>query len=121
MPNPEALLITKTLTFTPTNPPRPHGKYVFQRVAPGKGNIAGRPAWDLQLRAHVIPVDPQTPAQVARRDHFRAAVAFWHASTAQDREQWKKTAENRSIPVFNAALSDLLQNYNYVDGLLVKK
>lgn len=117
----EFMTITKTLTFQPTNPPRPHGKYVFQRVAPGRGNVAGRPAWDLQLRAHVIPIDPMTPAQIARRDHFRAAVALWHASTNQDKEQWKKTAQNRSIPVFNACLSDLLRNYILVDGVLVKK
>ena len=115
----KALLITKTLTFTPDDPPRPFGKYVFQRVKPGLGNISGRSGLDLQLRAHVIPLDPKTPAQLARRALFAAAVGRWRSPLAGDMERWEKTAQNRSIPVFNAALSDVLSNFHLVEGVLV--
>ncbi len=114
------LLITKTLTFKPDDPTLPLGKYVFQRVRPGLGNLPDRPHLDLQLRRHVIPTDPQTIAQIARRDLFRAAVARWRAPLPGDLDRWKTTAQNRSIPVFNAALSDVLLNYHLDGGLLVK-
>lgn len=115
-----ALMITKTLTFQPEDPPRPLGKYVFQRVAPGRGNVTTRTRRDLQIRVHVIPFDPMTPAQIARRDLFRAAVARWRAPVGDDMARWKRIALNRSIPVFNAALSDILRNY-HLDGLVLVK
>lgn len=116
----KALLITKTLTFKPADPLLPLGKYVFQRVRPGYGNLPDRPALDLQLRRHVIPIDPKTAAQMARRALFAAAVARWRAPIGDDMERWKTNAQNRSIPVFNAAVSDVLRNYHLDGGLLVK-
>ena len=115
-----ALLITKPLTFAPTNPPRPLGKYVFQRVRPGFGNVTGRKARDLQLRLHVIPLAPMPAAQLARRALMAAAVTRWHASTDQDKAEWKINAQNRSISVFNASISDTLKNYHLEAGILVK-
>jgi hypothetical protein len=117
--NPKSLLITKTLTFKPTNPPRPQGKYVFQRVRPGLGNVAGFPGAYLQLRAHVIPFDPKTPAQIARRDLMRAAVARYRTPEGDDLIRWKKIARARNIPLFNAACSDILRNFTLQGGNLV--
>ena len=114
------LLITKTLTFKPDDPLLPLGKYVFQRVRPGYGNLIDRPRLDLQLRRHVVPTDPKTVAQMARRALFAAAVARWRAPIGDDMERWSTTAQNRSIPVFNAALSDVLLNFHLDGGLLVK-
>lgn len=116
-----SLLITKTLTFTPINPPRPFGRYVYQRVKPGAGNVSGYPGLTLQLRAHVIPLDPKTPAQIARRDLMRSAVARWHTLTTQDKDPYKITAEKRQITVFNAFISDTLKNWHLVGGVLVEK
>lgn len=114
------LLITQSLNFEPVDPPRPAGRYTYQRVKPGLGNVTGRQERDLQLRTHVIPFDPMTPAQIARRDLMRAAVAFWHVATSQDKEAWKITAQKRQISVFNACVSDVLKNYHLDGGLLVK-
>ena len=114
------LLITKTLTFKPDDPALPFGKYVFQRVAPGKGNLPDRKALDLQLRRHVIPIDPMTPAQIARRDLFRAAVARWRAPMGDDLDRWELIAQKRSIPLFNACLSDILKNWHLEGAILVK-
>lgn len=113
------LTITKTLTFEPEELGLPFGKYVFQRVAPGRGNVPGRPRADLQLRRHVIPADPETPAQIARRDLFRAAVERWHARTPSDLDHWKQTAHKKRIPLFNACLSDTLKHYHLENGVLV--
>jgi hypothetical protein len=111
-------LITQTLTFQPDDPPRPLGKYVYQRVAPGKGNVTARPAKDLQLRAHVIPIDPHTPNQVARRLLLAAAVARWHATPLQEREQWRPLANARALTLYMASISDTLTNYHLVNGEL---
>lgn len=115
-----SLELTGTLKFDPADPLLPLAKYVFQRTAPGKGNIAGFGLFDRQMRRHIIPLDPMTPAQLARRALMAAAVARWHASTPQDKDTWKINAQNRSITVFNACISDILKNYHLENGVLVK-
>lgn len=117
---PKATLITGTLTFKPNDPTLPLGKYVFQRVAKGQGNLPDRPTLDLQLRRHVIPLDPMTPAQLARRALMAAAVARWRARTSADLERWAPIAKNKNIPLFNACCSDTLKNYHLVGGILVE-
>lgn len=114
------LELTGTLKFKPADPLLPLAKYTFQRTAPAKGNLKGFGLFDRQMRRHVIPLDPKTLSQVARRDLMRAAVARWHASTAQDKNQWKSDALNRAISVFNASIADTLKNYHLVNGVLVK-
>lgn len=115
------LLITQTLNHAPTDPPRPMGKYVYQRVRPGLGNVASSPDASLQCRLHVVPLDPRTPAQLARRDHLRAAVVRWHETPVQDRGIWQALADRKNITLFNASVSDALTNYNLVGGILVPK
>jgi len=114
------LLITGTLKIQPPGTSDPPRKMVFQRVRAGLGNLPDFPGLNVQLRQHVIPVDPKTSAQIARRDLMRAAVAFWHASTTQDKDAWKITAQKRHISVFNACISDVLRNYHLDGGVLVK-
>lgn len=115
------LLITKTLRFTPKDPPRLAGRYTYQRVAPGLGNVAANTERGLQLRRHVIPLDPKTPAQIARRALMRAAVTFWRSSTSLEKAKWERDAKNRSISIFNACVSDIMTNYTLVAGVLTKK
>lgn len=93
------------LCFDPEQPDRPPGCYVYQRTAPGKGNIPTDPARALQLRAWVIPYDPRTPAQLAQRATMRAAVTAWQALPPPAREQWRDAGKNRGIPAYNAFLS----------------
>lgn len=94
-------------TITLENPPAggSPGRYVFQRVGQGFGNLPGGDGYDMQIRRHVIPADPQTPAQLARRAAFAAAVASWHAATPEERETARQLAESRGITLFNAWLS----------------
>lgn len=105
------LSITGTLSFCPTNPPRPCGKYVYQRVAPGLGNVEGVPLDNLQLRAYVIPADPKTPAQLARRNLFSLAVSGWHSLTEEQRWAWRDAGARRNISSFNAYISAYLRAF----------
>ena len=115
-----AMLITGTLKMTPPGTVAPPVKMVFQRVRAGLGNAGKYGSMDVQLRQHVVPADPKTTAQMARRDLMRAAVARWHSMTTKDKDAFQKTAENRAITVFNAVISDTLRNYHLVGGTLTK-
>jgi len=116
-----SLDLTGTLTLGPGLAPGLPGRYVYQRTAPGKGNLPGTGNFSKQLRRHVIPYDPATTAQMARRALMAAAVARWHASTDQDKAAWKINAQNRFISVFNACISDTLRNFELIAGVLTKK
>lgn len=113
-----AMLITGTLKMTPPGTVAPPVKMVFQRVRAGLGNAGKYGSMDVQLRQHVVPADPKTAAQMARRDLMRAAVARYRAMTGIDLDPFKKTAEKRRITVFNAVISDTLRNYHLSGGVL---
>lgn len=100
-----------TLTFQPSDPPRPTGRYVIQRVAPGLGNVAADPERSLQIRAHVIPADPQTPRQLAARARFAAGVIAWHELPPTDRAYWYDQGPRHGLPAFNAFLSYYLRTH----------
>lgn len=97
-----------TLTFTPHDPVRPPGRYVIQTVAPGLGNVASDPARATQIRAHVIPADPRTPAQLARRAALADAVNQWQALDPATRDYWTQVGAARRLPGYNAFLSAAL-------------
>lgn len=113
------LLITGTLTMSPPGTQDQPKKFVYQRVAMDKGNLPPKSNTGHQLRAHVIPFDPKTSAQIARRDLMRAAVLRWRSPMEGDMETWKRIAVRRNIPIFNAAVSDILKHYHLENGDLV--
>lgn len=92
----------------PANPAQ-SVKVVYQAVAPGLGNIANGGAFDRQRRAHVVPADPRTPAQLARRSKMADAVAAWHAASPENRRAYEEAAKVRRISVFNAFISNFLR------------
>lgn len=85
------------------------GNRVIQRVRPGLGNIENGGAWDLQDRARVAPTVPPSPAQLARRARFAAAVAAWHALTPAERAAYNERASKRAIAGFNLYLSETMR------------
>lgn len=95
--------------FCPVALPRPCGAYVYQNTAPGKGNVPGDPSRRLQLRAHVIPADPHTPAQMARRAKFAAAVAGWHSLNPAQRATYQERGKSRALPGYNLYISEYLR------------
>ncbi len=46
-------------------------------------------------RQYVVPRDPRTPAQLARRDAFERAAALWATLTQEQYGLWKAAAEGR--------------------------
>jgi hypothetical protein len=107
----QSIQVRGTLTFTPADPPRPLAKYVVQRVGAGFGNVAADPTLRTQIRAHVIPLDPQTTKQLARRATFAAAVLAWHALPPADRAYWRERGAKHGLPGFNAFLSFYLRTH----------
>jgi hypothetical protein len=113
-----ALIPTKTITITPTNPPRAHGKYVYQRVAKGVGNVVGYPHRALQLRRHVIPYDPKTSKQIRQRTHFKNAVTAWHAASESERSTAHAVAEQKNTTLFTAYISKWMKENPLPQGTL---
>jgi len=99
--------------ITPTNPPGPPLRYVYQRTAHGKGNVVGAPNNALQLRRHVIPIDPATPAQLARRALVSLAQAAWANFDAETKANWRTKGVPRRITGHNAWTSWCLKNLTY--------
>lgn len=116
----EGLIVTGTLTETSSTAGGVTERVVYQRVAKGFGNITTKHSFDLQRRRHVVPADPRTQSQVARRGLMAAAVARWKNTPPADRVQWAQLAKSRNIPLFSASCSDTLKNYHLVNGALVK-
>lgn len=108
-PLPPALALSGKLTFTPTDPPRPLATYVIQRVAPGRGNVPEVRRRNIQLRRHVIPADPRSPMQLARRARMRAAVAEWQAMSQDARSTWNKRAARKARAGFQLFISARLR------------
>jgi hypothetical protein len=104
-----SLVVLGKLTFAPTDPVLPYGTYVIQRVEPGTGNVTADPTLSLQIRRHVMPVDPNTEAQQVNRNKVRLAVTAWHALGADDKARWRTIGSPRNITGFNAYLSAWLR------------
>lgn len=85
---------------------------VFQRVGRGLGNLGrtvnGR---DLQMRAHVIPADPKTAAQLHRRAVFADAVSAWRALTDAERAALNQRAKRYHLSGWNLFISTYLREH----------
>ena len=105
-----SLLITGTLTECDGAQPPTCEKVVYQRVRRGLGNAGQVGAYDLQRRAHVIPADPMTAPQLARRSLFATAVAAWQALAPAERLAWRDIGAPRGLPGYHAFLSSFLRS-----------
>ena len=81
-----------TIVFEPEGASSGPVKKVYQRVGDGLGNVPGIPRRNLQLRAHVIPTDPQTAAQLACRQRFADAMAAWATLPTDTKTLYEKRA-----------------------------
>lgn len=105
----ERLFLTGKLTEPDPLNPSQSVTVVYQRVAPGLGNVDSDPTGTQQRRALVTPTDPRTPAQLARRAKMADAVAAWHAATPEQRAAYNDAARVRRITAFNAFVSAFLR------------
>lgn len=91
-----SLLPTGTITEIDPSTGLPIKK-VYQRVHKEFGNIQTPGARGLQRRAHVIPADPRTAAQLTQRSKLATAVVAWQALSDVVKDQWRKKAERTGL------------------------
>ena len=84
-------------------------KYVYQRTGKFFGNIPLRGNRDLQIRRHVIGLNPQTPAQTARRVIFADAVTAWGLLSQAEKDVYNRRARPRKYSGWNLFISDFLK------------
>lgn len=113
--NAYSLGIKGTLRFVPIDPPRPQGKYVVQRCAPGTGNVAGDLDGSTQVRAHVLPGNPRSTAQMQQRGKMADAVRAWRALPEADRLALRAAADAAGLPPYHYFLSTYLASAAALD------
>ncbi len=60
-------------------------------------------------RIHVIPKNPDTPAQRKRRITFSDSVSAWQSLTIEEKKQWNKKASINSKRGYNTFISEYLK------------
>lgn len=80
-------------------------KWVYQRTGHGFGNLGRRGPRDLQVRRYVIPKDPRTARQQARRAWFQRGVNMWQNMAYAEKAEWDAIGIPRSLPGYNAFIS----------------
>jgi hypothetical protein len=103
--------IRGTLTITPSPQDNTPRKVVFQGASNITANYWTKTGQPRKVRVYVIPADPKTDAQIARRDWLRAGVAIWQALSAEEKAAWTKAGEARQITGYNAFNSSHLKAY----------
>ncbi len=87
------------------------GNRVYQRTAPGKGNIPNGGRYDLQNRAYVAHNLSHTAAQITNQNKFRAAVAAWRLLTPAEQKNYRDAASQRGITAYNLFISNWLKTH----------
>jgi hypothetical protein len=104
-----AISLHGTLSGVPFGTSLPDGKYVYQKVAPGLGNDPTDTTATQQIRRHVVPQDPQTPAQLVQRAKMLAAMNAWRALSPEAVADWRMRAKHRSTTGFHFFISQHLR------------
>ena len=86
------------------------GNLVYQRTAPGLGNVPGDETRTLQVHAYVPNNTSRSPAQLACRDNFRAGMLAWHALPPEQRADLNAYASRSALSGMNVFLSIQLRS-----------
>ena len=57
-------------------------------------------------RMYAVPSNPRTPAQIAHRALFSAAVADWKELSPAEKDNWNQQASGRPLTGFNLFVRD---------------
>lgn len=82
---------------------------VYQRVGIDFGNLPPLKTAGYQRRMHVLPIDPATPAQIARRSKFATAVNNWQLMSDSQKQVWKDKGAYLNLPGYNYYISEFLK------------
>lgn len=80
----------------------------FQLSGAIGGIVFCRRAGGVYARAHVVPRDPKTPAQLDRRRRLRAAVDAWRALPDPEKETWRKRAARSERTGYHLFLTEFM-------------
>jgi hypothetical protein len=105
------LSITGKIHTAPEDPPLPPGRYVYQRTAPGLGNITTDQTGRSQVRAHVFPANPRTAAQLAHRGRIAAAVRAWHALSPEQQKQYQPAAAKQGLSAYHVFIAEYVRTH----------
>jgi len=86
------------------------GNVVYQKTAPGCGNIPGDKTRTLQVHTYVPHNYSNSPAQLACREKFRAGMLAWHALTPSERADFNHYASKSALSGMNVFLSIQLRS-----------
>jgi hypothetical protein len=93
-------------------------KIVYQGCSPQFANYFNSQGKPRMVRTYVSVTNPGTPAQLARQEGMRQAVAAWQAATQSERETARYLADNRQITLYMAFISIWLKSYSPTIGTI---
>lgn len=113
-----SLDVKGTLSMFDPDSPTSIIKVVYQGTSPQFANYYTKTGKPRMVRAYSSPVNPGTPAQLARQEAMRQAVINWHSATSEERALAKTLAESRQITLYMAYISLQLKSLNPVLGTI---
>lgn len=113
-----SLDVRGTLSMFDPDSPTSIIKVVYQATSEQFANYHTKTGKPRMVRAYIAVVNPGTPAQLARQEAMRQAVANWHAATSEERAVAKSLAESRNITLYMAYISLQLKSLNPVLGTI---
>lgn len=72
-------------------------RVVFQATGARGSNLTSPLGKPRQVRRHVIPKDPRTPAQIAQRNQLKQAMLAWQALTEPEKQTWRNKAKGQPL------------------------
>jgi hypothetical protein len=86
------------------------GNLVYQRTAPGHGNIPDDPTRTLQVHAYVPHNYSHTAAQLACREKFRQGMLAWHELTPAQKKDFNTYGSQSGLSGINVFMSIKLRS-----------
>lgn len=119
-PEPKDIVLDINGTISKPDPLNPAVtlKIVYQGTSPQFANYYTKQGKPKMVRSYVAVVNPKTPAQLARQEAMRQAVANWHAATPEQKEAARYLAKNRQITLYMAFISLQLKALNPILGTI---
>ena len=72
-------------------------------------------------RAHVVPRDPKTPAQLDRRRQFRDAVVAWRTLGTSEKAKWRQRAASDERTGYHLFLTEFMAKRDVLPSRAAKR
>jgi len=98
--------------------PGQYRRVVYQGTGAAFANLYNKHGRPRMKRVWILPPDPLTAPQAARRETMRQAVAAWQAADAAERESARHVANTKGISLYMAYVSKYLKANHPSTGIL---